>query len=126
MPSDAPLAARKILVVASLRDERARLSAELHATPTTIYAESGADAIAILTELPDLTAIVTSLELGDGISGFDVLRAARRQNPTAVRCLTTTDDHTFVAVDSDIVDMVFIAPWLPGAIASYLARRWPR
>jgi CheY-like chemotaxis protein len=60
----------KILVVEDDRDLRALLADEIGNDVDVLFAESGSEGIAMISELPDLAAVVSDLRLGAGPDGL--------------------------------------------------------
>jgi CheY-like chemotaxis protein len=114
----------RILVAEDDRDLRILLAEELGPDARLLFAESGKDAIALLASMPEIAAVVTDLDLGEGPSGFDVLRAARTRNPRCVRLLVTGQWHLQLSTpESALVEAMFAKPWVLGTIRLYLSAR---
>ena len=114
----------RILVVEDDRDLRSLLAEELAGCGSLLFAESGADAIALITSMRELAAVVSDLELGHGPGGFDVLRAARARRPSCVRVLVTArHDVSLDREASELVEAICGKPWIVGTIRLYLKTR---
>lgn len=114
----------RILVVEDDRDTRALLAEEIGSDVDLLFAESGAEGIAMIAELPDLAAVVSDLRLGPGPDGFEVLRAARERLLSCARVLVTGE--RVVTLDHDtspLVEVVFRKPWIVGTLRNYLIER---
>jgi CheY-like chemotaxis protein len=114
---------RRILVVEDDRDVRVLLAEEIGLS-SALFAESGADAIALVLAMPEIAAVITDLDLGPGPNGLDVLRTARAANPACVRVVVTAGYDRELGVNtSALVDAVFRKPWTLGTIRAYVQRR---
>jgi PAS domain S-box-containing protein len=95
-PGPAPVheGRESILVVEDERDVRAIATAFLRSLGYTTYeAESGEVALALLAEHPDVAFLFSDIVLGSGMTGYELVREARKRRPGLPALLTSGYEH---------------------------------
>lgn len=117
----------RILVVDDVAAVRRAIARELR-EPGYAVATASTAREALRLFAPDLVAIVTDYELGEG-SGLDLLETARDQCPKALRVLVTAariDSPIERAVRDGLIEWLIEKPWRPGELANAVRRGRPR
>jgi CheY-like chemotaxis protein len=97
------------------------LDRELHSGGYAVVLASDANqALVLVREMPDLCAVVSDLDLGPGMGGFEVLAAVRAMAPRLLRLLATgskvdpqcVDQH----LESGLIHAFIKKPWRAGEV----------
>lgn len=112
----------RVLVVNSDAATRVRLTVEL-GKDVVLFAESDADARAVIRTMPEVVATVLDLDLSRGRLGLELLEFVRARSPRCVRVVVTTRRYVVLEGDATLVDAVFGKPWIAGTLDAFLTAR---